>query len=262
MENPRKHGSHPYGVAVIHGGPGVPGEMVPVAEELSKGCGILEPLQTKSTIKGQLQELKGQLLESADLPIVLIGHSWGAVLGFMFAADYPSFVKKLILVSSAVFEESSAEQIMATRFDRLTKEDRDYMVSLSNQLVDSKEADTNRTFQRLGKIIEKADSFDSLPHGNEVLDYQYEIYDSVWKEFLKFREGAGLSVIKRKIECPIVAIHGDYDPHPAESIRSFFSDTIKDFRFILLKDCGHYPWRERRAKDEFLKVLKEECQVS
>lgn len=64
MKNLRCYGKAPYRVAVIHGGPGAPGEMAPVARELSSLCGILEPLQTKTTIQGQLEELHGIVREN------------------------------------------------------------------------------------------------------------------------------------------------------------------------------------------------------
>ncbi|MCL4543887.1 MAG: alpha/beta hydrolase, partial [Chloroflexi bacterium] len=35
MENLRTYGKPPFRIAVIHGGPGVPGGMAPVAKELS-----------------------------------------------------------------------------------------------------------------------------------------------------------------------------------------------------------------------------------
>ncbi len=50
MENLRKYGNPPFIAALIHGGPGSPGEMAPVARELSTGRGILEPLQTAATL--------------------------------------------------------------------------------------------------------------------------------------------------------------------------------------------------------------------
>ncbi len=54
MKNLRKYGKAPFKVAVIHGGPGAPGEMAPVARELSSVSGVLEPLQTATTIEGQI----------------------------------------------------------------------------------------------------------------------------------------------------------------------------------------------------------------
>jgi hypothetical protein len=52
--------------------------------------------------------------------------------------------------------------------------------------------------------------------------------------------------------------HGNYDPHPAEGIKIPLSKTLKGFRFIVIKKCGHYPWLERYSKDRFYNVLKQE----
>ncbi|MHA2061833.1 MAG: alpha/beta fold hydrolase, partial [Candidatus Sifarchaeia archaeon] len=35
MKNLRIYGNKPFNIAVLHGGPGAPGEMAPVARELS-----------------------------------------------------------------------------------------------------------------------------------------------------------------------------------------------------------------------------------
>ncbi len=54
MRNLRKYGRAPYTVAIVHGGPGAPGDMAPVARELSTTYGVLEPLQTEETLNGQI----------------------------------------------------------------------------------------------------------------------------------------------------------------------------------------------------------------
>jgi pimeloyl-ACP methyl ester carboxylesterase len=55
-----------------------------------------------------------------------------------------------------------------------------------------------------------------------------------------------------------VAIHGDYDPHPAEGVREPLSKVLKDFRFILLEHCGHLPWIEREAREGFFELVRGE----
>ena len=62
----------------------------------------------------------------------------------------------------------------------------------------------------------------------------------------------------KKINCPIVAIHGDYDPHLAEGVKEPLTRVLKDFRFVLLEKCGHEPWLERYARHEFYRILKRE----
>ena len=58
MKNLRTYGKAPFNVAIIHGGPGVAGEMAPVARELASDWGVLEPLQTAALLEGQIEELK------------------------------------------------------------------------------------------------------------------------------------------------------------------------------------------------------------
>jgi pimeloyl-ACP methyl ester carboxylesterase len=258
MENLRKHGKPPFSVAVIHGGPGAPGEMAPVARELSGACGVLEPLQTKPMLQGQLRELRNVLQENGDPPIVLVGYSWGAMLSFIFAAQNPPLMKKLILVSSAVFEDKYAVDIMRTRLSRLSGEERTMVDSLWKVLDDPGAKDKSEIFAQLSELISKADSYDPLPHESEVIEYQYEIYQSVWKEAEELRRSGKLLELGKNIQCPVLAIHGGYDPHPAEGVEAPLTSVLNDFRFILLEKCGHRPWTERQAKERFFEILREE----
>jgi hypothetical protein len=69
MINVRYYGKEPFQVAVIHGGPG---SVAAIARELSKNYGVLEPIQTKTSLEGQVLELYGVLMAFGDLPITLI----------------------------------------------------------------------------------------------------------------------------------------------------------------------------------------------
>jgi pimeloyl-ACP methyl ester carboxylesterase len=258
MQNLRKYGNEPFKVAVIHGGPGAPGEMAPVARELSSIKGILEPLQTATTVEGQVKELKAVLEKNAEFPVTLIGFSWGALLSLIFAARYPSFVKKLILVGSAPYEEKYASKIMETRMSRLGEKERNEAISLMKALNNPAAKNKHSLMLRLGTLISKADSYDPMPHEDEILECQHEVYQRVWEQAQELRSSGNLLELGKKIQCPVVAIHGDYDPHPAEGVKEPLSHTLKDFRFILLEKCGHRPWLERSARNKFYDILKEE----
>ncbi len=258
MENLREYGSKPFNVAVIHGGPGAPGEMAPVARELSSARGVLEPLQTATTLEGQIQELKALLEENGDLLVTLIGFSWGAMLSFIFTARYPSFVRKLILIGSGAYEEEYAAGITETRLSRLGEEEREEAFSLMETLNAPAIEDKNTPMARLGELISRADSYDPLLHDSEILECRYDIYQSVWEQAGELRSSGKLLELGKGIHCPVVAIHGDYDPHPSEGIKNPLSRILKDFRFILLKECGHCPWIERSARDRFYSILESE----
>lgn len=262
MNNLRKYGHPPFTVAVLHGGPGGPGYMAPVARELSCDLGVLEPLQTADSLEGQIEELRAVLAEKADLPITLVGSSWGAMLGFIVSARFPELVCKLIMIGSAPFEEQYAKGIQETRFSRFTEAERQEVQSLMKALDESASQDTATPFARLGILFTKADAYDPLTLDIEVLDYQIHIYQRVWREALDLRLDGRLLELGRQIRCPVLAIHGDYDPHPAEGVDKPLRGVVKDFRFILLANCGHLPWIERQAKDRFYATLRDELRPS
>ena len=258
VKNLRTYGKEPFNVAVIHGGPGAPGEMAPVARQLSSVRGVLEPLQTAKSLKGQVEELLTILKDNGDFPVILIGWSWGAMLSFIFAAQHPSFVKKLILIGSGVYEEKYAVNIVPTRLSRLGEEERVEALSLIETLSDPAIEDKSAPMARLGKLFSKADSYDPLPYDSEVLEYQHDINHNVWGQASELRRSGKLLELGENIQCPVVAIHGDYDPHLSEGVKDPLSRILRDFRFILLENCGHHPWLERAAKDSFYRILKSE----
>ncbi len=258
MENFRRYGSVPFRIAVVHGGPGAPGEMAPVARELARDHGALEPLQTADTVAGQVEELRATLEEYGAPPITLIGSSWGAMLGFILSARHPALVHKLIMVGSAVFEKKYASGIMATRLSRLTERERLEVGRLQRALDDPATAEKDAAFVELGRLIAKADSYDPLPEGDEPPQPQYDVYRNVWREAEQLRDSGDLLDLGKQVRCPVVAIHGDYDPHPAEGVENPLSSVVRGLRFVLLANCGHHPWAERQARERFFAILTEE----
>ena len=255
MNKIRKYGNGPFAVAVIHGGPGAVGEMALVAKEISVYCSVLEPFQTATSLEGQVQELKSIIEEYGRSPITLVGYSWGAWLTFILAAQYSDLVKKLILVGSGPFEEKYTQNIMEIRLSRLNEQEKIETQGLLKELGNSTTENSN-ALERLGKLMSKTDSYDPLPGEKEDVEIQQNIYQSVWPEANELRRNGKLLQLGRKIKCPVIAIHGDYDPHPAEGVREPLSRYIGDFKFILLENCGHKPWIERTAKDKFYEILK------
>jgi pimeloyl-ACP methyl ester carboxylesterase len=86
---------------------------------------------------------------------------------------------------------------------------------------------------------------------------QTDIYQSVWKEASHLRQTGELLQLGKKILCPVVALHGDWDPHPAKGVSEPLQATLKSFQFTLLENYGHKPWIEKRAKDKFYSILEE-----
>ena len=255
MKPVRKWGPGPYRVAVIHGGPGAPGEVAPVARELSSMRGVLEPFQTEMTLDGQVQELRSILLEHGTPPVVLIGFSWGAYLSWLLTARYPALVSKLVLIGCPPFEEQYAAAITQTRLGRLPKQTLAEAQGLLAKLNEPDCGDKNVSLARLGTILARADAYDPSSSEDEAFHCQYDIFRGVWDEASELRGKQILLQMAKRITCPVVAIHGDFDPHPAAGVNDPLSRELKDFKFVLLEKCGHRPWIERNASENFFKLL-------
>lgn len=260
MINLRQYGKPPYTAAVVHGGPGARGETAPVARELSSLAGILEPLQTATTLEEQVYELYTVLQENSRPPVTLVGHSWGAWLSFIVTARYPALAKKLILIGSGPFEHRYAEGIIGSRLTRLSEADRLRAISLIEALSNPYTVNKNELFGEFGTLFAQADAYDPLPDEREVLEMQYTSGQQVWQEAEALRSSGELLEMGKRITCPVVAIHGDYDSHPAEGVERPLSRVLRDFRFVLLDKCGHSPWLEKQARDRFYSILKSEIE--
>lgn len=256
--NLRKYGEKAYRVAVIHGGPGAAGSVKPICEELSKLCGVLEPLQTEMSVEGQLHELKEILEGNTEEPIILIGHSWGAMLVYMFAAKYNHLVKKIILVSSGSIEEKYYEDLQKNRESKLTEEEKSELKSLQHIFSNPDGNDMNKVFACFGALMEKLDSYAPIEIYNDDSLFNYEIYTKVWPEAHALRKSGSMYEMGKDIKCEVVAIHGYYDSHPAYGIKASLEKIIDKFKFYKLENCGHSPWNETYARGEFYRILRAE----
>lgn len=252
----RKYGDAPFKITLLHGGPGAAGEMMPVAIELSKDFGILEFLQTEHSVEGQIEELREQVINSVDHPLILIGYSWGAWLALLFAGNYPELTEKLILISAGAFDARYNPDLMKIRLNRLAAAEKaeaeNILASMGTPLM------TANTFARFGELMEKADSYSLIPQTeNGKIELDETIFQKVWNEAEKLRDSGQLLQSVKKIKCPVIAIHGVCDPHPIAGVEIPLSGKLNDFTMITLDKCGHTPWREKYAAKEFYTTLKE-----
>ena len=257
----RTHGKLPFKIVVLHGGPGAWGEMAPVAKELSGDYGVIEPYFLEATLEGQLLELK-QVINLHKLDqVVLIGFSWGAWLGYIFAATYPEVIRKLIMVGSGPYEHRYYLELQHTRESRMTPEQKVHYIKILNQLQDPHGGDKDAVISQLGTICQKIDQYDevlrteTLPPPHFDLDRSTHFRQAL-NEVINMRKSGDLLSYAKNITCPVVAIHGDYDPHPANGVKIPLEQIIPNFSFILLEKCGHKPWTERFARSKFYQVLK------
>jgi pimeloyl-ACP methyl ester carboxylesterase len=251
----REHGEAPFAVAVLHGGPGLPGSVRSLAERLSWSQGVLEPFQHAGSLDGQVDELATTLEGYAEPPVTVVGWSWGAMLGYVLASRHPELVAKLVLVASAAFDEEAAATITRTRIARLDGTDRSEAERLRRRLAGSADV---RIARRYAALMQKADSYEPMAVEPELDAWQPRVNRQVWADAVALRKNGELLELGRAITCPVLAVHGDHDPHPAEAVEKPLAAVLADFRFVLLEQCGHIPWLETYAVEPFYDLLEAE----
>ena len=178
----RRYGRAPFRVAVLHGGPGAPGYLAPVATRLGARRGVLEPLQRAPSLAGQLAELESLLAEGdARYPVTLVGHSWGAVLGYLAAASHPERVRRLILVASAPFDEASGAATLATRLSRLDAHERG-TADEARAVLDDEHASAparQAAMAVVDRLFARVDAWDPVTLDVGALEDLPDVYDSV-----------------------------------------------------------------------------------
>ncbi len=255
-KNVRLYSQNPYKIAVVHGGPGAPGSVSDIAVNLSGLVGVIEPIQTEQNLRGQIEELKTQILDNADYPVTLIGHSWGAFLSFFLTVNYPELVSKLILLSSGPFDTAYVEEIHKRRIANFTEEESVRFDILLSELQKGTENNDDLMYE-LGGLVEKSDNYDTYDDKfDDLLSVEGDTFSNVWYEAAKIRSTGKLLSMAELISCPVICIHGDYDPHPYEGVIDPLKERITDFSWYIFENCGHYLWRERAGRKRFYDLLK------
>ena len=259
-------------VIVIHGGPGLgQGYLLPQMAKLAEKHEVIfydQRASGKST--GEINEDTMRLdtfVEDLDAvrqafglkKVTLLGHSWGGFLAMEYACDHPEAVDKLILMSSMA--PSSEElsfflanwlQIMAPIQDELKQ------IRQSQQFI----AGDPETVEKYYRLIdrkycynpEKANELSLRMSRKEGLN-SFLINDMVRETV--FSNAFDLHDELKDLEIPTLIIHGDTDPIPFITAERTHK-TIPGSKFVLLKECGHYPYVEQpellfKSINEFLK---------
>lgn len=257
----RRYGNAPWRAAVLNGGPGAPGTIAGVARELGKTVGTVEPIQSRASIGGLIMELRDQLAELTEQPLLLAGHSWGAWLSLLFAAHYPERVRRLVLVGSGPLIAEYAEQIPMRRSARLTTaQNAEFAEELAALRNESDGSRRNAALNRVKELTRLSDHFHSRPtrpeEKDDILPFSAAQYAAVWPEAEKLRADGVLLEAARKLQCPVTVLHGEDDPHPWAGVVEPLRATGAKLDVHIFHRCGHCPFNEEFAAEPFFAVLR------
>jgi len=179
---------------------------------------------------------------------VLVGASWGAMLALAAAARHPDRVAGVMLVGCGTFDVRARARLQANLAERTTEEIRRAMREVERTHPDPAErakelqrvSDPLYTFKRHEDAVEPASEFDLRGHLES------------WSDMVRLQEARVYPAAFRSIRCPVLMVHGSYDPHPGPMIREGLIEHVPHLVYHELDRCGHSPWIEEHARDAFL----------
>lgn len=240
-------------VVLLHGGPGAPGYMAPVARELSDRYRVLEPLERPSggealSVALHVADLHETLATHEALDAPLIGSSWGAMLALAYAAEHDS--GPLALLGCGTFDLASRARMVELREAatddglRARLGELDAIEDLDARLVAKAEA------------ILPRDSYELLSTDQELVRCDARGNKESWGDMMRLQAEGVYPAAFARIEAPVLMLHGDTDPHPGTMIRDSLLPHLPQLEYVEFERCGHYLWLERHAREPFFARLR------
>ena len=254
----KEYGKGPYQIICLHGGPAGADLMADLAEPLSGNYGVLGYVQRRSgdialSVARHIEDLQS-IIEAhcPECPPVLLGSSWGAMLALAFGATYPNAVSGLAIVGCGCFDEESRSKIDGIRQARIRPEHCEEIERLNNEV-----ADLGKRIGLIHQLIDYVDNYQKVPCEEVEFDFDPEAFNQTWNDMLRLQREGFYPARFANIGVPVLMVHGDYDPHPGNMIRKSIQTFVPHLQYSELEKCGHEPWREVHARDQFFQLLEE-----
>lgn len=257
----RHHGDSGPLVLVLHGGPAAVGDVALVAKGISGSFRAVEPWQRGSggpplTVARHIADMHELATDlGGDIPVAIVGHSWGAMLALCYAAEHPGKAGPIVLVGCGAFDQASRDKMQATIEERMDDDVRDRIRELSKEANDP--ADQFIQAFKLTRHIFDYDPVSEYAEKEECEPFDLKAHHETWSDMRRLQDGGIYPDAFTNIESPVLMIHGEYDPHPGRMIRDSLLPYLPQLEYHELERCGHSPWIEKSARELFFSGICE-----
>lgn len=114
----------------------------------------------------------------------------------------------------------------------------------------------------LPTLLAQSDAYQTAPEAvmpGDLWPEDEAAYANLWSLAASLRTQGALLQSALSVHCPIDIIHGACDPHPAEGVYTPLQKIGVPFTLHLLSRCGHTPFTERYAQDDFYQLMRMLC---
>lgn len=223
----------------LHGGPGFKDYLEPFFKDLKSvfNCVFYDQVRGPDVkIEDMLTQLD-HLIDSIPGKIIIVGHSWGAILATEYAAKNQSKLSGLVLMSTGLNNFQWKEE---------------YHKEL--ETLGLNDAGPERIFLTASEFKVGAsflsDSWET---------FSEETFNSINSSYLEKFDA--LSILNA-LKIPVLNIFGEKDvrfsPRVAKTFKNF-NDNIQDFQ---IPDVGHFPFLKDVGRLEIYEILKNSLQLN
>jgi proline iminopeptidase len=179
--------------------------------------------------------------------VSVVAHSWGGLLGILYASRYPEHISSLVLSNSVSPKsgeyDQQASETTKSRYSRVDS-------LLQAEILTSEEFKSGHinAYQLLFKIVFKQSFKNQLYSDSLNLTLPPDFMQKRNVLFLMSKELFSYDFYPelKKVKCPTLIIHGDYDAIPL-ALAQQIKRSIQHSVLLVIKDVGHFPFIEQKS---------------
>jgi pimeloyl-ACP methyl ester carboxylesterase len=168
------------------------------------------------------------------------------MLALAFAAAHPELAGPIALAGCGTFNPLARAEYRKRMGTRLT--------DALRELLSIEIADPDERLRRRGEALLPAYSYD-LSEQPSPARCDARAHDETWDDMLRLQDSGVYPAAFAAIRGPVLMLHGADDPHPGRMILESLQPFLPQLEYRELAPCGHYPWLERWAREDFFSAL-------
>ncbi len=253
-------------VVILHGGPGFDHNSIIQFQELGDEFRVIFYDQRASgnssgkadsasiTVQNFVEDLEGLRRQLKLGKINLVGFSWGATLAMFYGIKYPENLKSLIIAGTGGASIEYFDEYFLNLRSRTTEDERRALREIEKlESFKNRETEIVQKYWRIimipffndKSLVDEVD----LTFGKNTLKNQAVIGKFLMDNLGDYDIHNELSVIN----CPVLIIHGTYDPFPAEGAYKVHK-RIQSSKLVIMEDAGHFIFID--AKERFFPLVR------
>lgn len=241
---------------IINGGPGVSSDgFESLADSLSKEYTVVlydqrgtgrsfarKSRQRDFTIAKMVEDIESIKAAMAVTEWTVMGHSFGGLLAYAYAAEYPNSVTALIQSSSGGMDLQVLDHLLIN--DRLTEVQRDSLSYYSNLAAEGDEEAQVKYNNILACAYVYNDSL-APAIAERLATADLEINEWIWNDLKKTHFDVKQEMLS--FQSPVLILQGEFDMIDL-SLSEKAHEILPDSKLVIVKDAGHYGWLDNPSQ--------------